>query len=100
MEDNTTGTVNTSSDGVINLDSLNTTSTLWFSGYNARLNFVQPLIMKWAPQEDITTYELALCINYLYGFKRSMPGEIADEKPEVLRHFQITDPNKKQDDSK
>ena len=53
---------------------------------------VLPLQLEWVPKEDITTYELAQCMPYL--FRSVMPYEISDEdKKGFLRHFRITDNN-------
>jgi hypothetical protein len=59
---------------------------------------ILPLQVSWEPKEDITTYELALCLPF---FLRGhiMPYEI-DLKipPPFARHFKIVDPNKKKED--
>ena len=52
--------------------------------------FLLPLQMIWKPKEDITTYELALCLPYL--FRTIMPFEI-DTSLEHFRHFEIINPN-------
>ena len=52
-----------------------------------------PLSMCWEPKEDITAYELALCMPYLTCPSRIMPYEI-DVTDSYLRHFVITDTNK------
>lgn len=53
---------------------------------------ILPVTMHWKPKEDITTYELALCLSY---FNRTsvMPYEIDYSQPH-MRHFEIIDPNK------
>ena len=53
----------------------------------------QPLQLIWKPKEDITTYELALCIPYI-NLYHIMPSMI-DQTQEFLRHFEIIDHNKK-----
>lgn len=57
--------------------------------------FVLPLDMKWSPKEDITTYELAMCLPYLIRLHAVMPYEIDmyDITDNYLRHFDITNPN-------
>lgn len=58
--------------------------------YNNKL--ILPLRMIWKPNEDITTYELAQCIPYI--FSTVMPYNISEEdKKGFLRHFEIIDPN-------
>ena len=52
-----------------------------------------PLQMEWEPKEDITAYELSMCLPYLLG-ANLMPGEL-DETKSHFRHFKITDHNKK-----
>ena len=54
--------------------------------------FLMPLQMEWQPKEDITTYELALCMQYLVRHSAVMPYEV-DTNDKHLRHFKITDPN-------
>lgn len=51
-----------------------------------------PLQMEWQPKEDITTYELALCMKYLVRHNAVMPYEV-DLSDKHLRHFKITDHN-------
>jgi len=53
---------------------------------------LMPLQMKWQPKEDITTYELALCMQYLVRHSAIMPYEV-DTNDNHLRHFKITDHN-------
>ena len=55
------------------------------------ITFIQPLIMEWKPKEDITTYELALCLPF---FLRTwiMPYEV-DKSKSHFRHFEIIDKN-------
>ena len=50
-----------------------------------------PLEMIWQPKEDITTYELALCLQYLFRIN-VMPYEL-NINAKHLRHFNITDHN-------
>jgi hypothetical protein len=52
---------------------------------------LQPLIMSWKPKEDITSYELALCLQYINRYV--MPYEIDINLPH-LRHFEIINPNR------
>ena len=53
---------------------------------------LMPLQMEWQPKEDITTYELALCMQYLVRYNTVMPHEV-DPNDTHLRHFKITDYN-------
>lgn len=53
-----------------------------------------PLEMIWQPKEDITTYELALCMPYLVRHTPVMPYEV-DTNEKHFRHFKITDHNVK-----
>ena len=55
-------------------------------------NILMPLQMEWQPKEDITTYELALCMQYLVRHSAVMPYEV-DTNDKHLRHFKITDHN-------
>lgn len=52
---------------------------------------VQPLIMTWNPKEDITTFELAKCIEYFHW--APLPDQVDLSEPH-FRHFEINDPNK------
>jgi len=54
---------------------------------------LQPLEMRWQPQEDITTYELAMCLPYLIRQYPVMPYEVDQSLPH-FRHFKIIDHNK------
>lgn len=46
----------------------------------------QPIQFKWIPQEDITAYELAVALPYLFGHN------YLDELPEnIRRHFKTED---------
>jgi len=54
--------------------------------------FVSPLIVSWYPKEDITVYELALCLPF-FSKRHIMPWEIDLSQP-FTRHFNIVDPNK------
>jgi hypothetical protein len=54
--------------------------------------FLMPLQMEWQPKEDITTYELALCMHYLVRHNAVMPYEV-DLNDKHLRHFKITNHN-------
>jgi hypothetical protein len=53
---------------------------------------LMPLQMEWQPKEDITIYELALCMQYLVRYSAVMPYEV-DTNDKHLRHFKITDHN-------
>ncbi len=57
------------------------------------IKFAQPIQMIWKPKEDITAYELALCIPYSIRFNNIMPYEVDQSLPH-FRHFEIIDPNK------
>ncbi len=52
-----------------------------------------PLEMEWQPKEDITTYELAMCLPYFFRSHGVMPYEV-DMELKHFRHFKITDHNK------
>jgi len=54
---------------------------------------ILPLQMEWKPKEDITTYELAMCLPYLFRTHGVMPYEV-DMDLKHFRHFNITDHNK------
>lgn len=56
------------------------------------LKILMPLEMEWQPKEDITTYELAMCMQYLVRHNPVMPYEV-DTNDKHLRHFKITDHN-------
>jgi hypothetical protein len=51
-----------------------------------------PLEMIWQPKEDITTYELAMCLQYFFRHHGVMPYEVDKSLPH-FRHFKITDHN-------
>ena len=53
---------------------------------------LMPLQMEWQPKEDITTYELSLCMQYLVRHNAVMPYEV-DTNDKHIRHFKITDHN-------
>jgi len=53
-----------------------------------------PLEMIWEPKEDITVYELSLCLPYLIRNYGVMPYEI-DGTLKHFRHFNIIDHNYK-----
>ena len=53
-----------------------------------------PLEMIWQPKEDITPYELAMCLPYFFRHRGVMPYEVDKSLPH-FRHFKITDPNVK-----
>lgn len=52
-----------------------------------------PLQMEWQPKEDITAYELAMCLPYFFRPTGVMPYEVDTALPH-FRHFKITDHNK------
>ena len=63
------------------------------SNINSTTNILlRPLRMVWKPKEDITTYELAMCLPYLLRQTFVMPYEIDKAEPH-MRHFEIHDPN-------
>lgn len=51
-----------------------------------------PLEMIWQPKEDITPYELAMCLPYLFRHRGVMPYEVDKSLP-YFRHFKIIDHN-------
>ncbi len=51
-----------------------------------------PLEMIWQPKEDITTYELAMCLPYFFMHSGVMPYEV-DKSLSYFRHFKIIDHN-------
>lgn len=53
-----------------------------------------PLEMIWQPKEDITTYELAMCLPYFFRHHGVMPYEVDKSLPH-FRHFKIIDHNVK-----
>jgi len=55
------------------------------------LSVVLPLEMIWEPKEDITTYELALCLPYFHGALRT-PDQVDQTLPH-FRHFKIINHN-------
>ena len=54
--------------------------------------FTLPLQMKWKPKEDITVYELAMCLPFFFRNSCIMPYEVDRSLPH-FRHFEIIDPN-------
>ena len=56
------------------------------------MKFIHPLSMIWKPKEDISTYELAVCLPYLLRHTHIMPYEV-DKNETHMRHFEIIDPN-------
>lgn len=63
------------------------------NGY-CTFKFTLPLTMIWQPKEDITAYELAMCLPYFFRQHNLMPYEVDLSLPH-FRHFIITDPNNK-----
>lgn len=57
------------------------------------IKFSIPLEMRWQPKEDITTYELAKCLPYLFRYNGTFPNEI-DKNESHFRHFDIIDHNR------
>jgi len=55
---------------------------------------IMPLQMEWQPKEDISTYELAMCLPYFFRYHGVMPYEVDKSLPH-FRHFKITDHNVK-----
>lgn len=55
-------------------------------------NLILPVEMIWKPKEDITTYELAMCLPYFFRRNGVMPFEI-DKSLSYFRHFEIIDHN-------
>jgi hypothetical protein len=53
---------------------------------------LKPLNLYWKPKEDITVFELSLCLPFLLRAKAVMPYEI-DKNATHFRHFEIIDPN-------
>lgn len=53
-----------------------------------------PLEMRFEPKEDITPYELALCLPYILTDTRFLPISIDASLPH-FRHFKIIDHNEK-----
>lgn len=61
---------------------------------NSTFRITMPLEMIWQPKEDITTYELAMCLPYFFRHDGVMPYEVDKSLPH-FRHFKITDHNVK-----
>jgi hypothetical protein len=61
-----------------------------YIGISAKL--LLPLEMIWRPKEDITAYELAMCLKYLFRGHGVMPYEVDKSLP-YFRHFEIIDHN-------
>ena len=59
-----------------------------------RMQAIQPLRLSWNPKEDITTYELALCLEFLTFNRFVMPYDFDKDAP-YARHFEMYDPNTK-----
>lgn len=57
------------------------------------ITIVKPLQLEWKPKEDITTYELAMCLPFFIFNRCIMPYDVDESLPH-FRHFKITDPNK------
>lgn len=58
-----------------------------------KTTIIVPLEIYWEPKEDITTYELAMCIPFFNRKYPPMPYEVDISLPH-LRHFRIIDHNK------
>ena len=72
--------------------SLGAVSSSIFINNGTSVKFLTPLEMRWKPQEDITTYELAKCLPYLLRYNAVMPYQI-DKTENHFRHFEIIDHN-------
>jgi len=73
----------------------NETTQLGIGGVSiSALRVTLPLEMIWQPKEDITTYELAMCLPYFFRHHAVMPNEVDKSLPH-FRHFKITDHNVK-----
>lgn len=79
------------SEEIININP-NGTASLYVDNTHTNYEFILPLQMSWKPKEDITTYELAMCIPYLFRLSGVMPYEIDKSLPH-FRHFEINDRN-------
>lgn len=56
--------------------------------------FKAPLMLIWKPKENITTFELAMSFPIMMGYR--MIYEDSEElKESYFRHFEITNPNKR-----
>jgi hypothetical protein len=55
------------------------------------IKIIKPLIMEWDPQVNISSYELARCLNYLG--KTIYPNELPSIPECIQRHFKIQNPN-------
>lgn len=53
---------------------------------------ITPLEMIWQPKEDITTYELAMCLPFFFRTQGVMPCEV-DKSLSHFRHFKIVNHN-------
>lgn len=62
------------------------------TGYTAMVTLKSPLQITWDPKEDITTYELAKCMDVLLRRYPIMPYEININESH-MRNFNIIDPN-------
>lgn len=62
--------------------------------FSTTFRITLPLEMIWQPKEDITTYELAMCLPYFFRHHGVMPYEVDKSLPH-FRHFKITDHNVK-----
>ena len=73
------------------ISSANTFHNVYSNGTGG-YSIIQPLIMNWKPKEDITVYELAMCLPYLLRINTIMPYEV-DKSLEHFRHFEIINHN-------
>lgn len=76
-----------------NKESISIDDCITFDSEQDYLKILSPLEMEWQPKEDITTYELAMCLPYFFNTPGVMPYEVDMELPH-FRHFKITDYNK------
>lgn len=77
--------------------------TLVYSNNNGGYVLVKampkPPVVEWAPKEDITPYEMALCAPLIIYSSTgiltidSLGEMLKDMSPKALRHFRIEDPN-------
>jgi|TARA_R110000764_G_scaffold70237_3_gene145203 hypothetical protein len=71
---------------------LESSSNELYTSLGTGSKILMPLQMEWQPKEDITIYELALCMQFLINSGAVMPYEV-DSNDKHLRHFKITDHN-------
>lgn len=77
-------------------DSLNNSNS-FYRVIDNDMFLTKPLNISWNPQEDITTFELALCMPLLLRITSIYPvleNEINMSEP-FMRHFKVINPNNK-----